>query len=135
MNRVRSVAMGVAIVGLLVLAGCNQAKSPETVQQDVSKAQETGSQQVASAEQKEAKTDAQQDGKVASAIDSANAKTGDASIDTAVAQAEADNKVALSKCEALSGDQQKACRDSANAQLEQAKARAKAIKADIKSGQ
>jgi hypothetical protein len=113
---------------MLVVAGCNQAKSPETVQKDTARAEESGAKEVARAEASESKIDARQENNVASAVDTANSKVDNASVDTAVAQAEADSKVALAKCEALAGDQQKACRDQANSQLEVVKARAKAVK-------
>lgn len=117
------------LVMLLTLAGCNQAKSPDTVQKDTARAEESGSKEVARAEEKEAKVDARQENKVESTVDSANSKVDAAGVDTAVAQAEADNKVALAKCESLAGQQQTACRDAANARLDLAKARAKEIKA------
>jgi hypothetical protein len=129
MARTWKTTVALGVISLLAIAGCNRAKSPDAVQQDVTRAEQSGAKEIARAEQSEAKTDAKQESNVASAVDSANSKEGSASVDTALAQAEADNKVALAKCESLSGDQQKTCRDSANAELDVAKAHAKAIKA------
>jgi hypothetical protein len=128
-NNISKATTILGVIALSVIAGCNQAKSPDRVQSDVTRAQESGAKDVARAEAQEAKTDAKQDDRVGSAVDSANAKITGASVDTALAQAEADNKVALAKCEALAGDQQKTCRDTANAQLDLVKSRAKEIKA------
>jgi hypothetical protein len=127
-HKVNVISTALGIVALLALAACNQAKSPDTVQKDVNKAEDSGAEKIVRAEDKEAKVDARQDSKVESAIDSANSKTGAASVDTIVAQAEADTRVALARCEALAGAQQKACRDEANAQLDLVKARAKEVK-------
>ncbi len=44
--------------------------------------------------------------------------------DTAMAKAEGDHKVAIERCEAMAGDQQKACKEEADAQYEAAKAAA-----------
>ena len=118
----------IAALGIFMLAACNQAKSPETVQEDVSHAEVSGGKEVARAEQKEANTDSRQDNKVAAAVDSAASTEVDAAVNTALAQADADKKVALAKCEALGGDQQSACRREAKAQYDLAKARAKEIK-------
>src|ERR1700722_14617148 len=44
-----------------------------------------------------------------------------------MAQADGDHKVAIQKCEAASGDAQKACKDQADAKYDLAKANAKAM--------
>jgi len=44
--------------------------------------------------------------------------------DTSMAKAEGDHKVAIEKCEALASEQQKACKDEADATYEAAKAAA-----------
>ncbi len=101
-----------AATSLLMLAACNKAESPAAVQNDVAKAAD-------SAAQKDAKAD-----------DKAVAQTVDAAGDAAVTEAEGNNKVALAKCASLSGDAQQACKDKANAELDLAKAKVKAMKAD-----
>jgi hypothetical protein len=47
-----------------------------------------------------------------------------------MAKADGDHKIALAKCEGVSGDAQKACIDKANAARDMAKAKAEAAKAD-----
>jgi hypothetical protein len=44
-----------------------------------------------------------------------------------MAQADGDHKVALQKCDAFSGDSQKACKDQADAKYDLSKANAKAM--------
>jgi hypothetical protein len=128
MTRSISMVWALGAAAIIGMAGCNQAKSPDAVQRDVNKAESSGESQVARAEQSEARTDERQESHVASAVDSANSAEVNAAVDTAVAQAEADNKVQLAKCESLGGAQQKACRDQANALLDAAKTKAKEIK-------
>jgi hypothetical protein len=50
-------------------------------------------------------------------------------VDKAVIQAEGETKVALAKCEALEGDAQKECKDTANAHMDSVREKAKAAKA------
>jgi hypothetical protein len=118
------------ITTLLLLGGCNQAQSPAAVANDVSKASTEASAKDSKAMDSQDKTDAAANDSMASAQQSADAKKADAAADTAVTEAEGANKVALAKCEALSGDRQQACKDEANAALDMAKAQAKAMKAD-----
>lgn len=115
---------------LLALAGCNKAEAPAKVDSDVAKAADTAADKDVKANESEAKVNQSADGDVAKAQGKADDKTVAAAADTAVTQAQGDNKVARAKCEALSGDAQKACKDQADAALDQAKARAKAMKAD-----
>jgi hypothetical protein len=88
------------------LGACNKAEDPSEVKADVAEAQTEASQDVA-----EAQADASQD-----AMQSQE--------NTAMATAEGDHKVAMERCEALPGDQQKACKDQADADFEAAKAAA-----------
>jgi hypothetical protein len=119
-----------AAVSILTLAGCNNAKSPDKVDADVAKATASAEKNDMKAEDKEARTDASADQSLAKDVDKADSKTVGAAADAAVTQAEGDNKIALAKCESLSGAAQKACKDQANAELDMIKSRAKAVKAD-----
>ena len=119
-----------ALAAALVLAGCNKAASPEKVDSDVAKATAAAGKKDERAQEKEARTDAALTNDLANDVDKANAKAVRAAADDAVTQAEGENKIALAKCEALAGDERKACKDQANAQLDQVKQRAKALKAD-----
>jgi hypothetical protein len=113
---------------MLGVAGCNKAESPGKVDSDVAKAANKAAENDVKANEDEAKTAQSANEDVAKDEQKADAKTAAAGADTAVTQAEGDNKVALAKCEALSGDAQKNCKDEANARLHEAKAHAKAMK-------
>jgi hypothetical protein len=117
----------------LMLAGCNKAENPAEVQHDVARAQAEGNRDVAAARadaQKnsiDAQTDVAEavaDHKVADAIDQSHeadkvAMKGDENVQ--IAQAEATHRVSIQKCEAMSGEMQKECKDSADADLKAAK--------------
>ena len=124
-----TMTLSTTIIAALLLGGCNQAKSPETVQHDVANANATADKDAAKAEGRQSRVDAAANDKLAAAKDKADTQKADAAADTMVTEAEGANKVALAKCEALSGQAQSACRDQANAALEMAKAKAKGIKA------
>ena len=82
------------------------------------------------ASEKDAKADAAAQNDIANGLDKAATKEANAAADDAVTQAEGDNKIARAKCEALEGKAQKDCKDQADAQLDQVKQRAKALKKD-----
>jgi hypothetical protein len=112
---------------ILMLAGCNNAKSPETVAKDVAAAEQKAATEVANSEK-----DAAKDlGKAADKVDDTlvnfnNAAAKDA-YNLAVAKADGDLKVALANCLAQSGDAQKTCKDQAQADYNAVKANAKAV--------
>ena len=120
----------VSMVALLAVAaapGCNNAKSPDSVANDVASAQAKRASEVADAKQDAAKDANKAEAKVndkTNDLDNTNAK---GAYDVAMAQADGDHKVATQKCEALSGDAQKACKDQADARYDLAKANAKAM--------
>jgi hypothetical protein len=118
-----------ALIAVLMLTGCNQAKSPEKVQSDVAHADASADKDTGKAEDRQARVDASENNKESVATDRAENAKADAAADTMVTEAQGVNKVALAKCEALSGDAQSACKDQANAALEMAKANAKGMKA------
>lgn len=119
-----------ALAAVLVLAGCNKAAAPDKVDSDVAKATASAETKDERAQEKEARTDAAITNDLSNDVDKANAQAVRAAADDAVTQAEGENKIALAKCEALAGAAQKACKDQANAQLDQVKQRAKALKSD-----
>ena len=117
----------VALLAVAAASGCDHAKSPDTVANDVAAAQAKRASAVADAKQDAAKDENKAEAKVddkTADLNNANAK---GSYDVAMAQADGDHKVALQKCEALSGDSQKACKDQADAKYDLAKANAKAM--------
>ncbi len=104
MNRVLTVLIAGAFAASL--GACNKAEDPAEVQADVAEAQSEATQDVA-----EAQADMNQ-----------NVMEGQE--ETALAAAEGDHKVAVEQCEALPAEQQKACKDEADAAYEAAKAAA-----------
>jgi hypothetical protein len=113
-------------------AGCDSAKSPDTVAKDVAKAEQKAANEVANSE-KAAEKDLN---KAAEKVDDKlvafnNAAAKDA-YDLAVAKADGDRKVALASCLALAGDAQKSCKDQAEADYGAAKANAKAAAQSVK---
>ena len=104
MNRVLTMLMAGALAA--TLGACNKAESPAETKADVAEAQSEATQDVAEA-QADANKDAMENNE-----------------DTAIAKAEGEHKIAIERCEALPGDQQKACKDEADATYEAAKAAA-----------
>ena len=104
---------------LFLLGGCNRAESPGEVAHDTQKAQQEGQEDVAKAEQ-----DAASDQMAANQGMPGVETPSENNYEIQVARAEADHKVAVERCEALSGDEQKACKDAADAQLDTSKAEA-----------
>jgi hypothetical protein len=123
MNRV---LMSVIVLAALSAAGCNNAKSPDTVASDVSAAQKTAATATTEAQrdagQSVAKAQTKTDDK---AIEQSNTEA-KAAYDVAIAKADGAHQVTLAKCQGLSGDVQKKCKDQADADYAAAKANAKA---------
>ena len=101
-----------AAAALLAVSACNDAKSPDAVAHDIAAADRSANKEVA-----DAKRDQQRD------------MSTDA-YDVAVARADGEHKIAIQKCDALEGHDQKVCKDQADADYEAAKANAKAVKVD-----
>jgi PDZ domain-containing secreted protein len=115
---------------LLCLAACNKAESPQKVQEDVAKAQAKAAEDNAKADDKVKQVEAAAVKDRTDALAKVADKSVGALADAAVTEAEGETKVALAKCQVLEGDAQKACKDAANAHLDEVKARAKAAKSD-----
>ena len=126
------------VAAAFALTACNKSETPAEVQRDVATAQAEGQRDVADAraDAKEANADA--DKNVADAIadhdaDDVAEQAHDAN-ETAdkgksrimIAQAEAAHRVAVEKCDALTGASQQECKDDADKTLDQAKQAAKA---------
>jgi len=116
MRHVNSYIAGLAAI-LLLMTGCNRAESPSEVREDVAEAQQEGAEDVA-----EKQADLAKDR--ADSGDVINESTAENRYELLVAQADAERKVALEQCEALSGSAQVACKESADAQYELSKAEA-----------
>ena len=104
MNRVLTMLIAGAFAASL--GACNKAEDPAETKADVAEAQSEAQVDVA-----ESQADANKD-----AMENQE--------DTAMAKAEGDHKVAIERCEALAAEQQKICKDQADADYESAKAAA-----------
>ena len=126
--------IGFTIVALAIAAasGCNNAKSPDAVANDVAAAQAKRASEVADAKQDAAKDANKAEAKADDKSGDLNNTTAKGAYDVAIAQADGDHKVAVQKCEAMSGDAQKSCKDQADAKYDLAKANAKATMASQK---
>jgi hypothetical protein len=115
------------LMTLAVLAGCNNAKSPEAVANDTAAAENKAANAVAD----ERKDAAQDNAKMEAKVDdkSADLATTEAkgAYDVAVKKADGAHDVSLEKCKILSGDAQKKCKDQADADYDTAKASAKSV--------
>jgi len=119
-------------VTVLLAAGCNKAKSPESVAKDVSAAEQKASTEVANSQTDASKDIAQDADKVGNKMTDLNNTAAKGAYQVAVAKADGDRKIALAKCDALNGDEQKNCKNQADADYEAAKADAKASEASNK---
>ena len=120
-----------------ILTACNKSETPAEVARDVEKAQAEGQRDVADARADVQQSNADADKQVADAIaDHDNDEVAQQAHDAneaydkgkskiMIAQAEADHKVAVEKCDALAGSAQKDCKDNADRALDQAKQTAK----------
>jgi len=120
----RTGSLTLALCAIMLLGGCNNAKSPSTVAKDVNSASQ-------SAEEKTAKVEERAAEKVASADkDVRNDQRNEQHVaavqgeDVAQTRAKGERDIALAKCEALSGERQQACKDQANARYDMAVAQA-----------
>jgi len=132
-------ALCAVVAAAFLLTACNKkAETQAEVQRDVAKAQADGQRDVADARADAQEANADADKQVADAIadhdEKAVAQEAHDANETAdkgkskimLAQAEADHKVAVEKCEALSGPAQKDCKDNADRALDDARQTAKA---------
>ena len=119
-----------ALAVMLTLTGCNKAESPDKVAKDVSSATAEAEKKDERAQEKDAKADAAAQKDIVNGLDKAGTKEANAAANDIVTEAEGENKIERAKCESLSGDAQKSCKDQADARLDQAKQRAKEMKSD-----
>jgi hypothetical protein len=122
MKYVNSALSGLAV--LLLVTGCNRAETPAEVRQDVAEAHREGAEQVA-----EARADLAQDR--ADAGQAFNESTAENRYVLQLAKADADRKVALEQCEALSGSPQEACKELAEEKHELRMAEAERLREEM----
>jgi hypothetical protein len=119
-------------VAILVAAGCDSAKSPETVSKDVAAAQQKATSELANSEKAAEKDLDKAADKVDDKLIAFNNAAAKDAYNLAVAKADGDRKVALANCLSLGGDAQKSCKDQAEADYGAAKANAKAAAQSVK---
>ena len=105
----------------LSTAACNKAESPSEVQKDVAVSTEKAASETTEARATAANkiNDKVQDlGKSEQGVATA---VREGAYEVAIAQADGEHKIAIQKCEALSGAQQSACKDRADADYKLAK--------------
>ncbi len=129
MRMVLTSAMAIAV---LIIAGCDSAKSPDTVAKDVAAAQQKAAAEVANSEKAAEKDLNKAADKVDDTLVSFNNAAAQDAYNLAVAKADGDRKVALANCLALGGDAQKNCKAQAEADYGAAKANAKAAAVSLK---
>jgi hypothetical protein len=117
---------------VLLAAGCDSAKSPDTVAKDVAAAEQKAATEVANSEKAAEKDLNKAADKVDDKLIAFNNAAAKDAYDLAVAKADGDRKVALANCLSLGGDSQKSCRDQAEADYGAAKANAKAAAQSVK---
>ncbi len=128
----RTLMTSAAAAAILLMAGCNNPKSPESVANSVAKAEQKASTEVASSEQDASKNIGKAAEKVDDKLTDLNNTAAKESYDVALAKADGEHKVSLAKCTALSGDAQKSCKDQADADYNAVKADAKAAEVSQK---
>jgi hypothetical protein len=124
--------MAVGVLSFSTLAGCDKAKSPDAVANDVSSAQQGASADVADARKDASKDIAAASEKVDDKSKDLNNAEAKGAYDVGMATADGNHKVTLEKCNAMSGDAQKKCKDLADADYEAAKANLKATEVSRK---
>jgi hypothetical protein len=128
----RTVLTSAIAIAVLALAGCDSAKSPETVAKHVDAAEQKAATELAKSEQAAEKDLAKAAEKVDDKVVEFNNTAAKDAYNLAVAKADGDRKVALANCQALGGDAQKTCKDQADADSGAAKANAKAAALSLK---
>jgi hypothetical protein len=117
---------------ILMAAGCDSAKSPQTVSKDVAAAEQKATTEVANSEKAAEKDLNKAAEKVDEKLVAFNNAAAQDAYNLAAAKADGDKKVALANCLSLGGDAQKVCKDQAEADYGAAKANAKAAALSVK---
>ena len=121
--RIQSLVM--LLAATCALTACNRSKSAAEVARDTSAAQQTAGDKVVAAQQQAAERIASARGDVREQQRDLNHVDAVESQKVAETAAAGEHKVALARCEALSGSPQKSCRARADADYEAAEARAR----------
>jgi len=119
-------------IAVLIIAGCDSAKSPDAVAKNVAAAEQKAATEVAKSEKAAEKDLNKAADKVDDTLVNFNNAAAKDAYNLALAKADGDRKVALANCLALGGDAQKTCKEQAEADYGAAKANAKAAAVSLK---
>jgi hypothetical protein len=128
----RAIQLSTIALSILFVAACNQPKSPDAVAKDVATAEQKASNEVAKSENDASKDMTKDADKVGDKMTALNNTAAKDAYNITLAQADGNRKIALAKCDALSGDAQKNCKQQADADYDAAKADAKAAEVSTK---
>jgi hypothetical protein len=129
----RTLFIAAIATAVLTAAGCDSAKSPDTVEKKVAAAEQTAATEVANSEKAAEKDLNKAAEKVEDQLLAFNNAAARDAYNLAVAKADGDRKIALANCLSLGGDAQKACKDQAEADFGAVKANAKAAAQSVKA--
>src|SRR5258708_23458191 len=113
-------------MAFLMAAGCDSAKSPDTVEKKVAAAEQKAATEVANSEKAAEKDLNKAADKVDDKLLAFNNAAAQDAYNLVVAKADGDRKIALANCLSVGGDAQKASKDQAEAAFGAAKANPKA---------
>src|ERR1700693_298572 len=121
-----------SVLTVAVLAGCNDAKSPDAVTNDVAAEQQKAAKNLADVRKDASKDNASATDKVDDKSKDLNNVEATGAYDVALARAEGNDKVAREKCTARCGYARSKCKDMADSDYNAAKANAKALEVSTK---
>jgi hypothetical protein len=123
-------SLAAALIATCALSACNQAKSPDQVAKDTAAAEASANDHTAKVEEKAGEKLTSAQAVVQDEQQSADHTKAVQTEKVLTAQADGEHKVALAKCESMSGESQKACNAQADAAYQVAQDEAKQVKAN-----
>jgi hypothetical protein len=124
-NMQKSLLSAAGALAIALLVGCNHAKSPDALANDVAAAEQKSATDVADAQKKASQDTALASAKVNDKTTDLNNTEAQGAYDVAMKNADGIHRVSLEKCTAFGGDPQKKCKDQADADYDAAKANAR----------
>ena len=128
------VVIAAVLAAFAAVGGCQQASSPSAVERGVANAKDGAQKADQRVREEQAKKVASANAELGDAEQKAEAKKAESMYKVAVTEAQGRHDIAVERCNGLAGEQQKACKDQADAALDLAKANAKAQEEAIKNG-
>lgn len=116
-----------AVLAVVLVSGCDSAKSPDAVANDTARAEQKAAAAVADAQKDAAQNNAKMEAKVddtSAALANTEAR---GAYDVALKKADGEHDVSLQKCQVLEGDAQRKCKAQADADYDTAKAAARSV--------